>query len=281
MGRWFPDRVFVVAEAGINHNGSIETAKQLIEMAARCGANAVKLQKRSPEVCVPKDQWDVPKVTPWGTMPYGEYRKRMEFSCSAYRQLDAIARTHDLDFFASVWDPDSVEFMQRLDPPYYKIPSAVLTDDETLEAVRGTHKPIFLSTGMSTIGQIRHALEVLRGADVMLMHCVSTYPCPNENLNLQMISTLRRVFSRPVGYSGHEVGLAPTLAAVVLGAEAVERHITLDRAMWGSDQAASVEEPGLRRLVRDIRTIEQAMGDGIKRVLPSEEEQAKKLRRVP
>lgn len=279
LAPWF-DETYIVAEIGINHNGNFEMAKELVLMAARCGVNAVKFQKRSPELCVPKDQWNLPKQTPWGIMDYLGYRYLMEFNSAQYRQLQCIARTHDLDFFASVWDENAVDFMGRLNPPFLKIPSAVLTDDSTLQATASLGKPIFLSTGMSTIRQIQHALEILRSADVLLMHCVSMYPCPVENLNLQMIPALKRTFGRPVGYSGHEVGLAPTLAAVVLGAEVVERHITLDRAMWGSDQAASVEEQGLRKLVKDIRTIEKAMGDGEKRVLPEELEQAKKLRRV-
>ena len=279
LAPWF-DETYIVAEIGINANGDFETAKELVLMAARCGVNAVKFQKRTPRLCVPKDQWNLPKQTPWGIMDYLGYRYLMEFNSAQYRQLQCIARTHDLDFFASVWDGEAVEFMKRLDPPFIKIPSAVLTDASTLQAAASLGKPIFLSTGMSTIRQIQHALEILRSADVLLMHCVSMYPCPVENLNLQMIPALKRTFGRPVGYSGHEVGLAPTLAAVVLGAEVVERHITLDRAMWGSDQAASVEEQGLRKLVKDIRTIEKAMGDGEKRVLPEELEQAKKLRRV-
>lgn len=273
--------VYVTGEIGINHNGDLENAFALIDAAADAGCDAVKFQKRTPEVCTPRDQWGIERDTPWGRMTYIDYRHRVEFDDNDYAAIDAHCKKRDLDWFASPWDVPSVEFLERFDVPAYKVASASLTDDELLRAMRTTGRTVILSTGMSTPKQIRHAVEVLGSENIVLCHATSTYPAKHEELNLRMLHTLQQEFPNvPIGYSGHEVGLQTTLAAVALGAVFVERHITLDRAMWGSDQAASVEPQGLQRLVRDIRIVEKSLGDGVKKVYESELGPMKKLRRV-
>jgi N-acetylneuraminate synthase len=273
--------VYVTGEIGINHNGDLENAYRLIDAAVSAGCDAVKFQKRTPEICTPRDQWDIERDTPWGRMTYIDYRHRVEFGEDEYRAIDAYCREQGIHWFASPWDVPSVEFLERFDLPAHKVASACLTDDELLRALRATGRTVILSTGMSTPRQIRHAVEVLGSDNVLLCHATSTYPAKHEELNLRMIHTLQAEYPNvPIGYSGHEVGLQTTLAAVALGAVFVERHITLDRAMWGSDQAASVETSGLQRLVRDIRIVERSLGDGVKRVYEGELGPMKKLRRV-
>ena len=273
---------YVIAEIGLNHNGDVEIAKRLIDVAARAGANAVKFQKRTPEIATPEHMRDVPRETPWGTMTYLEYRHRVEFGRDEYIEVGDYATMQGLDWFASPWDVPSVEFLEDLNVAAHKVASASLTDTELVEALRETGKPIILSTGMSTMEQIDTAMGVLNTDRVILMHATSTYPMEPDEANLRMISTLRDRFAGvPVGYSGHERGLQISLAAVALGAVAVERHITLDRTMWGSDHAASLEPGGLEHLIRDIRIIETALGDGVKRVFPGEQAPMAKLRRVP
>jgi len=272
---------YVIAEIGLNHNGDVELAKRLIDVAARAGADAVKFQKRTPEISTPEHMRDVPRETPWGTMTYLEYRRRVEFGRDEYIEIGDHATLLGLDWFASPWDVPSVDFLEDLGVVAHKVASASLTDTELLIALRETGKPVILSTGMSTIEQIDRALDTLGTDRVVLMHATSTYPLEPEEANLRMISTLRdRYAGVPVGYSGHERGLQISLAAVALGAVAVERHITLDRTMWGSDHAASLEPTGLEHLVRDIRVIEKALGDGVKRVFDSERAPMAKLRRV-
>lgn len=273
--------VYIIAEIGINHNGSLELAQKLIDGAVFAGADAVKFQKRTPELCVPREQWDVERDTPWGRMSYLEYKHKIEFGCDEYAEIDHHCRQRGIAWFASCWDEPSVAFMEQFDPPLYKAASASLTDFPLLRAMRGTGKPLMLSSGMSEMGEIETAVATFTTDNLLLAHATSAYPCPVENLNLRMISTLQaRYPTVPIGYSGHEVGLAPTWAAVALGATFVERHITLDRAMWGSDQAASVEIIGLHHMVRNIRDIEQALGDGVKRVYDCELSARNKLRRV-
>ncbi|QES56275.1 hypothetical protein DEJ51_20600 [Streptomyces venezuelae] len=273
--------VYVVGEIGINHNGDLGNAFALIDAAADAGCDAVKFQKRTPEICTPRDQWDIERDTPWGRMTYIDYRHKVEFGEDEYRAIDEHCAKRGIDWFASPWDTEAVAFLEKFDVPAHKVASASLTDDELLRALRATGRTVVLSTGMSTPQQIRHAVEVLGSANILLCHATSTYPAKAEELNLRVINTLREEYPNvPIGYSGHETGLQTTLAAVALGATFVERHITLDRAMWGSDQAASVEPGGLTRLVRDIRTIETALGDGVKRVYESELGPMKKLRRV-
>ncbi|MFI2257808.1 N-acetylneuraminate synthase family protein [Streptomyces tubercidicus] len=273
--------VYVTGEIGINHNGDLENAFALIDAAADAGCDAVKFQKRTPEVCTPRDQWEIERDTPWGRMTYIDYRHRVEFDEDGYRAIDEYCKKRGIAWFASPWDVESVAFLEKFDVPCYKVASASLTDDDLLRAMRATGRTVILSTGMSTPKQIRHAVEVLGSENILLCHATSTYPAKAEELNLRMINTLQDEYPNvPIGYSGHETGLQTTLAAVALGATFVERHITLDRAMWGSDQAASVEPGGLSRLVRDIRTIEESLGDGVKKVYESELGPMKKLRRV-
>jgi N-acetylneuraminate synthase len=271
---------FFVAEIGINHNGDLGTAKKLIDAAVVSGCDAVKFQKRTPELCVPIAQQQIPRETPWGVITYLDYRRKIEFGEAEYAEIDRYARDRGILWFASCWDPPSVDFIEKFDPVCYKVASASVTDDELLLRLRSTGRPVILSTGMSTMEQIRHAVSLLDRDRLVIAHSTSTYPCAPRELNLRMISTLQREFDVPVGYSGHEVGLQATVAAVALGSSFVERHITLDRTMWGTDQAASVEPVGLVRLVRDLRIVEQALGDGVKRVYDSEVPVMKKLRRV-
>jgi N-acetylneuraminate synthase len=270
---------YVIAEIGINHNGEIDIAKKLISAAMLAGVDAVKFQKRTPELCVPPEQRNLMRDTPWGTMTYMDYRYRVEFGRDQYEEISKFAKINGVAWFASAWDEPSVDFMEQFNPPCYKIASACLTDDELLRHHKRTGRPIILSTGMSSIVEIDHAVEILGTDNLVLLHAVSTYPADVGELNLRAMFSLKERYGVPVGYSGHEVGLAPTLVAASLGACLVERHITLDRAMWGSDQAASVEPQGFTRLVRDIRSIERAMGDGVKRVYESEKPLIAKLRR--
>lgn len=272
--------VYVVAEIGINHNGDLEQAKRLIDAAMLAGVDAVKFQKRTPELCVPPEQRDKMRETPWGYITYMDYRYKVEFGEAEYESIDQYCGERNLQWFVSVWDEPSVDFMEPYDPVCYKVPSASLTDHELLRKVKSTGKPMLISTGMSTMEQIEAAVEVIGTENLLINHATSTYPCEPEELNLHAINTLRDKFPVPIGYSGHEVGLIPSVVAVSLGACSIERHITLDRANWGSDQAASVEPGGIQRLVKYIRVTEQALGDGVKRVYESELESLEKLRRV-
>lgn len=275
------ERVYIIAEIGINHNGSVKLAKKLIKGAKDAGCDAVKLQKRTPELCVPKDQWDIERDTPWGRMSYIDYRHRMELSLDDYMEIDEYCREKKIDWFASCWDEASVDFIEQFDPPLYKVASASLTDNNLIIRKRATGKPLMLSTGMSTMDEIKTAVETAGHDNLMIAHSTSTYPCKLEELNLKVIQTLKQIYPDiPVGYSGHETGLSPTWAAVALGAAFVERHITLDRALWGTDQAASVEVSGFKRLVENIRDIENSIGDGIKKVYESEFGPRIKLRKV-
>ncbi len=270
---------YVVGEIGINHNGDLALAKKLIDVASLAGAQAVKFQKRTVDVVYTAEELAKPRENPFGPTN-GDLKRGLEFGSDQYRFIDKYCRDKSVAWFVSCWDEASVDFAERFDPPAYKIASASLTDDALLRHHRSTGKPIILSSGMSTLGQLDHAIDVLGTDDLVVLHTTSAYPAKTEDLNLQMIPVLRERYGVPTGYSGHEVGLATTLAAVALGACMVERHITLDRAMWGSDQAASVEPQGLMKLVRDIRTIETALGDGVKRVTADEIPVMKKLRRV-
>jgi N-acetylneuraminate synthase len=272
---------YIIAEIGINHNGDLGIARQMIDAAVHAGADAVKFQKRTPEIATPLDQQSQMRETPWGYITYLEYRYKVEFNEEQYCEIEKYCKQKGITWLVSVWDQPSVEFMEKFDTPAYKIPSASLTDYNLIRSARATGKPLILSTGMSTMEQIRRGVEIAGEKDLVLMHCTSTYPCEPEELNLKMVETLRREFpSIPIGYSGHEVGLVPSAVAVALGACIVERHMTLDRAMWGTDQAASVEPGGFERLIRYIRVSEMALGDGVKKVYASEQSSLKKLRRV-
>lgn len=271
---------FVIAEIGINHNGDVQLAKQLIDAAKEAGADAVKFQKRTVEVVYSPDELDRPRDSPFGKTN-GDLKRGLEFGYEQYATIDRYCKKAGLLWFASCWDEGAVDFMEQFNPPCYKVASACLTDDGLLRHHHKMGRAMVLSTGMSTMEQIRHAVRVLDTDDLILLHCTSTYPSKPEELNLRAIQTLTREFPHhPIGYSGHEVGLQTSVAAVALGACLVERHITLDRAMWGSDQAASVEPQGFQRMIRDIRAVESAMGDGVKRVYEGERPIIEKLRRV-
>src|SRR5262245_8708126 len=273
--------VFVVAEIGINHNGSLDIAKKMIDGAVGAGCDAVKFQKRTPEDCVPRDQWTIMRDTPMGRMTYIEYRRMIELGQADYEEIDRHCRKQGILWFASCWDEKAVDFLEQFDPPCYKAASASITDHALMRKMKRTARPLIMSTGMSTMGEITAAVDEVGQDQLLIAHATSSYPCPLDDVNLKMISTLKQLYpSCPIGYSGHETGLAPTWAAVALGATHVERHLTLDRAMWGSDQAASVEIGGLIRLVANIRDLERAVGDGVKRVYESELAARRKLRRV-
>jgi len=273
--------VYIIAEIGINHNGSLEIAKKLIDEAVIAGCDAVKFQKRTPELCTPKDQWHLERDTPWGRMTYINYRHMVELGYDEYAVIDSYCREKGIDWFVSCWDEVAVDFMERFNPGVYKFASASLTDHSLIAKVQRTGKPYILSTGMSTMNEITDAIEKFGTDNLMVAHSTSAYPCQPQELNLRMIETLMEMLpGTPIGYSGHETGLATTVAAVALGASFIERHFTLDRAMWGSDHAASIEPQGMQKLVRDIRDVELALGDGIKRVYESEKGAMKRLRRT-
>ncbi|MHB8931192.1 MAG: N-acetylneuraminate synthase family protein [Melioribacteraceae bacterium] len=273
--------VYIIAEIGINHNGSIALAKKLIDGAVFAGCDAVKFQKRTPQLCVPIDQWNIERDTPWGRMSYIEYKNKIEFGFSEYEQIDLYCKAKDIDWFVSVWDTEAVDFIEQFDPIMYKVASASITDSELLRRLKETNKPVMISTGMSTIEEIDEAVDTLGRENLLIAQATSAYPCNPRELNLRVIITYKNKFHGiPIGYSGHETGLAPTLAAVALGATFIERHLTLDRAMWGTDQAASVEVGGMFHLVKDIRDIEKSLGDGKKKLYGSELSNRNKLRKV-
>ena len=272
--------VYIIAEIGINHNGDIDIAKQLMDVAVETGCDAVKFQKRTPEICVPEEQKSIPRETPWGSMTYFEYKKRIEFEQPEFEQIDAYAKKIGIDWFASPWDVPSVDFLEGFNVPCQKIASACLTDSELLTAVNKTKTTTILSTGMSSIEEIDKAVSLLNNVPLAIAQATSTYPAEASELNLRAIQTFAEKYKVPIGYSGHERGLQVTIAAVALGATFIERHITLDRSMWGTDHSASLEPEGLKKLVRDIRIIELALGDGKKKVYDSEIPIRAKLRRV-
>lgn len=274
------NKVFVIAEIGINHNGSIENTKRLIDMAKRCGCDAVKFQKRTPDLCVPEKQRDIPKETPWGTMTYIEYRHKIEFNKEQYEEIDRYCKEKDILWFASPWDTESVEFLENFDIPCYKVASAMLTNKKLLERIKQTGKPVILGTGMSTMQQIKKAVEILGEDNTIILHCTSTYPLKENEIDLSVIKTLKKYFNCPIGYSGHEPGLFPSIIAATQGACVVERHITLDRSMYGSDQAGSLEEQGLNKMITEIHSIPIYLGSSKKRVHLSELPIRDKLRRV-
>src|SRR5579863_4359534 len=270
---------FIVAEIGINHNGDIDLAKRLISVAVAAGCDAVKFQKRTVQVVYSPEELAKPRENPFGATN-GDLKYALEFEQEEYEEFEHFCRSVKMPWFASPWDEDSVDFLEQFHPPVYKVASACLTDDHLLRHIRATGKPMIVSTGMSTYAEIDHAVDVLGKEDLVLMHATSTYPANYDELNLRAIPTMKERYGVPVGYSGHETGIPTSVCAVALGACCVERHITMDRAMWGSDQAASLEPNGITRLVRDIRLWEMAKGDGIKRVYEREVPIIKKLRRV-
>jgi N-acetylneuraminate synthase len=271
---------FVVAEIGINHNGDIDTAKKLIDVAKIAGCNAVKFQKRTVDVVYKPEELAVPRESPFGKTN-GDLKHGLEFGQEEYEEIDHYCRDGKMIWFASCWDEQALDFIDQFNTPCYKIASASLTDDELLRYTRqkAKERPIILSTGMSTIDQIDHAVDVLGKDNLIILHACSTYPAYYEELNLKVIPKLREKYGVPIGYSGHETGLASSVAAACIGACFVERHITLDRSLWGTDHAASLEPSGIMRLMRDVRLVENSMGDGEKRVIEREFPIIKKLRR--
>jgi sialic acid synthase SpsE len=272
--------VYIIAEIGINHNGDVDIAKRLMSVAKNAGCDAVKFQKRTPAICVPDEQKDILRETPWGLITYYEYKMRTELGEREFNQISEFARELEIDWSASPWDIPSLDFLEDFKVPFYKVASACVTDLELLRAVNRTKEPTILSTGMSSMSEIETAVMTLSDVPLAIAQATSTYPCEPEEINLRAIPMFAERFKVPIGYSGHERGIQATIAAVALGATFVERHITLDRSMWGTDHAASLEPEGLKKLVRDIRVTERAIGDGIKVVYESELPIRSKLRRV-
>ncbi|MBR1681603.1 N-acetylneuraminate synthase family protein [bacterium] len=270
---------FITAEIGINHNGSVNQAKALIDMAISVGCDAVKFQKRTVDIVYTAEELAKERQSIFGETN-GDLKRGLEFGYNEYKQINEYCKQKGIIWYASCWDEQSVDFIEQFNPPCYKIASASLTDDKLLKYTKNKEKPIFLATGMSTMEQIQHAVDILGEDNLIIYHCTSTYPTINEEINLNVITTLREKFNCPIGFSGHEKGILPSIMSVMLGANAVERHITTDRTLWGSDQAASLERDGIHRVVRDIRQINTILGDGVKKVYDSEKPIIKKLRRV-
>jgi len=271
--------IFIIAEIGINHNGDLGVCKELIDVAADAGCDAVKLQKRTVDKVYTKEFLDQPRESPWGSTQRDQ-KCGLEFDYKEYNEIDKHCKSKGVEWFASAWDLESQRFLKQFDCSYNKVASAMIVDLRLLEVIAGEKKHTFISTGMSEYGDIQRAVDIFRRADCPfeLMHTISTYPMNDEDANLNMIGTLRNKFGCDVGYSGHEVGLAVSYAAAALGITSLERHITLSRAMYGSDQSASIEPAGMRQLVGAVRKIEHAMGDGEKRITSEEVSIANKLR---
>ena len=275
--------IYIIAEIGINHNGDLKIAKKLIDIAKVAGCDVVKFQKRNPDVCVPEHQKSIMRDTPWGRMSYLDYKYKVEFEKEEYDEIDSYCKNKKIAWTASPWDLDSLNFLNQYDVPFIKIPSALLTDLELIKESAKTGKKVIISTGMSTIDEVDNAVDAIKksnsNATYAVLHCNSTYPAPNDELNLKCIQTLKERYQCEVGYSGHEFGLTTTIASVCLGATIIERHITLDRTMWGTDQMCSVEPQGLIKLVRGVRELNNALGDGIKVVTETEKPIRNKLRK--
>jgi len=273
MGKLF------IAEIGINHNGDIKIVKEIIDMCVLAKVDYVKFQKRNPDVCVPDKEKFKLKNTPWGEMTYIEYRKKLEFSEKEYDEIDSYCRSKNIKWFASVWDIDSLKFIIKYDVDFIKIPSAKITDYDLLNAVALLKIPVIISTGMSTEKQIDDAVNILNNCDLTIFHCNSSYPADDKELNLKYIVKLKEKYPfTKIGYSGHEEGISACIVAKTLGAEVFERHVTLSRSMWGTDQAASLVYDELYKLVRDLKKVDVWIGDGIKKVYESEKLVMSKLR---
>lgn len=272
--------VFFIAEIGINHNGCLKNALKLIKTAKDSGCNAVKFQKRNPLECIPDSQINIKRETPWGKLSYIDYRKKIEFGIEQYLEIDNYCKKLNILWFASCWDVSSVEFIENFNTPCIKVPSAQLTNYKLLKNLKQTNKPIILSTGMSTMEQIQKAASIFEKSKLLICHSTSSYPCASNDVNLKMIKTLQKAFDCIIGYSGHELTEIPTIGAVALGAKFVERHITLDKRMWGSDHKISLEPEELRSLMKNIRELELSLGDGLKKVYKSEFASLKRLRNI-
>jgi len=274
------NRTYFIAEIGINHNGNIQNALKLIESAKLAGCDAVKFQKRTPEICTPKSQWNILRETPWGKIKYIEYKKKIEFGKKEYDLINKFCKKINILWTASCWDKESVKFIEKYKVKFHKVPSACITDLSLLKALRKTNKPVIISTGMSTENQIKKAVKLLSQKNLSILHCNSSYPSSTKELNLRYITKLKTMFKNSViGYSGHEMNLSSSVAAVVLGAKIIERHITLDKSMWGTDQQSSIEPLGYARLIKDVRAVEESLGKTIKIVYPEEKKMMLKLRR--
>ena len=270
---------FIIAEIGINHNGDINLAKKLIKMAHDLGADAVKFQKRTVDVVYTQHELEMERPNPFGNTN-GDLKRGLEFGYDEYRKIDEYCKSLSIMWFASCWDEESVDFIEQFNPPCHKIASACLTNDKLISYIKSKGRPILLATGMSTQEQIDHAVDILGQDNLVIMHCTSTYPSSEAELNLNVIPNYIEKYECPIGYSGHEKGVFPSVLAASMGACAIERHITTDRTLWGSDHPASLEPEGLRRLIRDIRLLNTIKGDGKKVVYESELPIIKKLRRV-
>ena len=277
------NQIYIIAEIGINHNGSLKIAKQLIDIAKVAGCDVVKFQKRNPDVCVPEHQKTIMRETPWGRMSYLNYKYKVEFDKSDYDEIDLYCKSKNIKWSASPWDIDSLNFLNQYKIPFIKIPSALLTDLNLIKESAKISKELIISTGMSTIKEIDEAVKTIKATNsnckYSILHCNSSYPAPIKDLNLKCINTLQKRYKCKVGYSGHEFGLTTTIASICMGATIIERHITLDRTMWGTDQMCSVEPQGLIKLVRGIKELNMALGDGEKKVTEKEIEIRKKLRK--
>ena len=274
------NKTFFIAEIGINHNGDIKNALQLIESAKLAGCDAVKFQKRTPEIATPRNSWDIIRETPWGKMKYIDYKRKIEFGKKEYNTIDKFCKKVGIIWTTSCWDEPSVKFIEKYKVKFHKVPSACLTDLSLLKVLKKTKTPVIISTGMSTEKQIQKAVDILSQKNLSILHCNSSYPAQNDQLNLKYIEKLKLMYKKSViGYSGHEMNLASSVAAVVLGARIIERHITLDKSMWGTDQQASIEPLGFARLIKDVRTVENSLGKPIKKVFPEEKKVMIKLRK--
>lgn len=271
--------ILLIAEIGINHNGDVEIAKRLIDMAKDAGWDAVKFQKRTIDIVYSKEVLNAPRESPWGTTQRAQ-KEGLEFGQEEFEIIAKHCREKGIEWFASAWDMPSQEFLRQFDMPYNKVASAMITHLDFLQEVARERRPTFISTGMTTFGDIDRAVEIFRGSDCpfMLMHTVSEYPSPEADLNLAMIPSLRKRYGCPVGYSGHEASVSPSVIAAAMGAAAIERHITLDRAMYGSDQAASLEWSGVKALADQVRKVPTVAGDAQKRITEGEAKVAEKLR---
>jgi N-acetylneuraminate synthase len=271
---------YLIAEIGINHNGDLQLAKKLIDATFACSWNCAKFQKRNPAICVPENQKNKIRETPWGSMTYLEYKNRIELGKKEYDLIDEYCKMKPVDWALSIWDLDSLQFALNYDPIFLKIPSAHLTNSELLTEAALSKVPIFISTGMSTLEEIDTAVEILEkhASQHVLLHCNSSYPAKPEELNLLMIPKLKERYGCQIGYSGHEYGIDSTKIAVSLGAMVIERHVTLDHSMWGTDQQSSVEIQGMDKLYKQVKEVKMIMGDGIKRIYDSEKEIKAKLR---
>ncbi len=273
--------VYFIGEIGINHNGDLDLAKRIMKEAKVSGFSAVKFQKRNPEITTPEEVKDNLRETPWGNMTYLEYKFKIEFQKREYDEINKYAKELNIDWFASCWDEESLDFINRYDVPCIKIASACITNKKLMNQHVKTEKPLIMSTGMSSLDQIEKAFNILSQNPLAILHSTSTYPCPPEELNLNMIKTMKSLYPKnPIGYSGHESGLSTSIAAAVIGAKIIERHITIDRSLWGTDQAASLGPEGMRKLIGSVNSVIKSLGDGIKKVYPSEQKSITNLRTI-